>query len=61
MLGHRRSSANAAPAPVARILPANFLTGSALRVDTSVEGDTRIPQLLASSVLAVGGSADESW
>jgi hypothetical protein len=61
MLGHRRSPANAAPdrdshlaqgdcapAPVARILPANSSTGSALPVDPYAEGNTRIPQLLAS-------------
>jgi hypothetical protein len=61
MFGHRRFPANAAadrdshlapsdraPAPVARILPANSSTGSALPLDTSAEEDTRIPPLLAS-------------
>jgi len=61
MFGHRRSPANAAPdrdshlaqsdrapAPVVRILPAKSSTGSALPVDPSAEGNTRIPQLLAS-------------
>ncbi len=56
MLGHRRSPANAAPdkdshlaqsdrapAPVARTLAANASTGSALPLDPSAEGNTRIP------------------
>jgi hypothetical protein len=74
MFGHRCSPANAAPdrdshlaqsdrvpAPVARILPADSSTGSVLRLDPSAEGNTGIPQLLTSWVLAVIGSADESW
>jgi hypothetical protein len=61
MFGHRRSKAFAAPdrdrhlaqtdrapAPVARILPANSSTGSVLPLDPSAEGNTRIPQLPAS-------------
>ena len=59
--GHRRSPANAAPdsdshlaqsdrapAPVARTLPANSSTGSALPVDPSAESNAPIPQLLVS-------------
>jgi len=71
MFGHRRSPANAAPdnasdlahndrtpAPAARALAAD---GCAFRFDASTEGNTRIPLLPASSVLAVIGSANEPW
>jgi hypothetical protein len=73
MFGHCRSPANAAPnrtghlapsdgapAPAAGTLATNSSTGSALPLEPSAEGNTRIPQLLASSVLAVIGAADES-
>ena len=64
MFGHRRSPANAAPdrdshlAPIAtarqRRSPAssaaNSSTGSALPLDPSAEGNTRIPQLLAATL-----------
>jgi len=67
MLGHRRAPANAAPdrdthlaqsdrepAPVARILPANSSTGSALPVDPSAEDNAPIPQLLLKTPVAAG-------
>jgi hypothetical protein len=56
-----RAGSDRASVLVARIIAANSSTGTPALLDPCSEGNTRMPQLLASSVLAVIGSADESW